>query len=86
MAVLLEPVMRVEVVAHQQHLDAIVADLLERRGWIGSTEERSGMHVVCAFVPLSELFGYTSYLRDVTRGRSSFTMKLDRYEPVDNVD
>ena len=53
MTVLLEPVMRVEVLVHPQHLDAIIADLVERRGWIGSTEERGGMHVVCAFVPLS---------------------------------
>ena len=54
MTVLLEPVMRVEVVVHPQHLDATVADLVERRGWIGSTEERGGMHVVCAFVPLAQ--------------------------------
>jgi translation elongation factor EF-G len=82
--VLLEPVMRVEVVVHRQDLDAIVADLVERRGWIGSAEERGGMHVVCAFVPLANLFGYMSYLRDATRGRGSFTMRLDRYEPVDD--
>ena len=85
MTVLLEPVMRVEVVVHQQHLEAIVADLVERPGWIGSTEERDGMHVVCAFVPLSGLFGYSSYLRDITRGRASVTMQFDRYEPVDEV-
>ena len=85
MTVLLEPVMRVEVVVHQQHLDAVVADLVERRGWIGSTEERGGMHVVCAFAPLSMLFGYTFYLREATRGRGSFTMLFDRYEPVDEV-
>jgi len=85
MTVLLEPVMRVEVVVHQQHLDAVVADLVDRRGWIGSAEERDGMHVVSAFVPLSRLFGYTSYLRDITRGRDSVTMQFDRYEPVDEV-
>lgn len=84
MTVLLEPVMRVEVVVHRQHLDATVADLVERRGWIGSTEERGEMCVVCAFVPLARLFGYTSYLRDATRGRGSFTMQLDRHEPVDH--
>ena len=83
MTVFLEPVMRVEVVVHRQHLDATVADLIERGGWIGSTEERGGMHVVCAFMPLAKLFGYAGYLRDATRGRGSFTMKLDRYEPVD---
>lgn len=85
MTVLLEPMMRVEVVVHRQHLDAIVADLVERRGWIGSTEERGGMHVVCAFAPLANLFGYFYYLRDATRGRGSFTMRFDRYEPVDEV-
>jgi translation elongation factor EF-G len=85
MTVLLEPVMRVEVVVHQQHLDAIVTDLVERQGWIGSTEARGGMHVVSAFVPLANLFGYASYLRDTTRGRASFTMRFDRYEPVDEV-
>jgi elongation factor G len=84
MTVLLEPVMRVEVVVHGQHLDATVADLVERHGWIGSTEERGGMHVVSAFVPLANLYGYASYLRDATRGRGSFTMQLDRYEPVDD--
>ncbi len=86
MTVLLEPVMRVEVVVHRQHLDATVADLVERRGWIGSTEERGGMHVVCAFVPLAKLSGYPSYLRDITRGRGSFTMQFDRYDPVDEVE
>jgi len=67
-----------------QHLDAIVTDLVERHGWIGSTEERGGMHVVSAFVPLANLLGYMYYLRDATHGRGSFTMKLDRYEPVDD--
>ena len=43
------------------------------------------MHVVCAFVPLANLFGYASYLRDTTRGRGSITMQFDRYEPVDEV-
>jgi elongation factor G len=42
------------------------------------------MHVVSAFVPLANLYGYASYLRDATRGRGSFTMQLDRYEPVDD--
>ena len=86
MTVLLEPVMRVEVVVHRQDLEAIVADLVDdRRGWIGSTEERGGMHVVSAFVPLANLFGYMYYLRDATRGRGSFTMRFDRYEPADEV-
>src|SRR5262245_17794040 len=86
MTVLLEPVMRVEAVVQPEHLDATVADLIGRRGWIGSTEERSGMSVVAAYVPLASLFGYATYLREATRGRGSFTMTFDRYDQVDNVE
>ena len=80
---LLEPVMCVEIMVPPDHLDAVVADISERRGRVRSTGEQGGMWRVTAHVPLAGLFGYAAYLRDRTRGRGTFTMQLDQYEPVD---
>ena len=83
MTFLLEPVMLVVVTVPRLFLDAVIADLGERRGRVRAIDEREGMQVVTAHVPLAELFGYAMFLRDCTRGRGTFTMALDRYEPVD---
>ncbi|WP_280423816.1 elongation factor G [Nocardia carnea] len=80
--VLLEPVMRAEVSTPGEHLGAVLADLNSRRGRIRSTTERSGSTMVEALVPLAETFGYIGALRSKTKGRASFAMVFDSYEPV----
>ncbi|WP_280402171.1 elongation factor G [Nocardia carnea] len=80
--VLLEPVMRAEVSTPGDYLGAVLADLNSRRGRIRSTTERSGSTVVEALVPLAETFGYIGVLRSKTKGRASFAMVFDSYEPV----
>jgi translation elongation factor EF-G len=83
MAVLLEPIMRVEVITPRVFLDAVIADLGQRRGRVTAIHERDGMQIVHSNVPLARLFGYGASLRDCARGRASFTMTLRGYEPVD---
>jgi len=81
--VLLEPVMKVEVVAPEQFTGAIIGDLTARRGQILGLEPHSkGMQSVRAIVPLAEMFGYATDLRSATEGRGTFTMEFDRYEPI----
>ncbi len=79
--VLLEPVMRVEVVVPKEHMGDVMGNLSSRRGQIQSQEDRGGTQIINARVPLSEMFGYATDLRSRTRGRGSLTMALDRYEP-----
>jgi elongation factor G len=79
--VLLEPIMRVEVVTPNEYTGAVNGDLHSRRGKIHSTEPRvGGAQVITAFVPLSEMFGYTTDLRSATQGRATSTMHFERYE------
>jgi elongation factor G len=80
--VLLEPVMRVEVVVPSEHLGDVIGDLSSRRGQIQSQEDRGGSRIVAARVPLSEMLGYASDLRSRTKGRGTWSMHFDRYEPV----
>jgi elongation factor G len=82
--VLLEPIMRLEVVVPKEHLAEVIANLLSRRGQIQSQEDRGGAHVVQARVPLSEMFGYASDLRSRSQGRATYSMRLDRYEQRDH--
>jgi elongation factor G len=79
--VLLEPIMRVEVVTPNDYTGAENGDLNSRRGRIESMEPRvGGAQVITAFVPLSEMFGYTTDLRSATQGRATSTMHFERYE------
>ena len=79
--VLLEPIMRVEVVTPNEYTGPVNGDLHSRRGKIQSTEPRvGGAQVITAFVPLSEMFGYTTDLRSATQGRATSTMHFERYE------
>jgi elongation factor G len=82
-AVLLEPVMQVEVVAPPEHLADVMEHLSSRRGQIQSREDRGSMHRIDARVPLAEMFGYATALRSRTRGRGTFTMQLAGYQPAD---
>lgn len=79
--VLLEPIMRVEVVTPEEYMGAVNGDLNRRRGQIEKMEPRPGnVQVVTAYVPLSEMFGYTTDLRSSTQGRATSTMHFERYD------
>ncbi|HKP72582.1 MAG TPA: elongation factor G [Pyrinomonadaceae bacterium] len=79
--VLLEPIMRIEVVTPEDYMGAVNGDLNRRRGQIEKMEPRTGgVQVITAFVPLSEMFGYTTDLRSSTQGRATSTMHFERYD------
>jgi elongation factor G len=78
--VLLEPVMRVEVVVPKDYIGDVMGDLASRRGRIQSQDERGGTQIVSARVPLSEMFGYATDLRSRTQGRATYSMHFDAYE------
>ena len=80
--VILEPIMKTEIITPENFFGQVISDLSSRRGKIEETSERVGMKVIDASVPLSEMFGYATGLRSLTEGRASFTMQFDRYEPV----
>jgi elongation factor G len=81
-AVLLEPVMDVEVVMPEEYMGAIVGDLNSRRGRIVSMEARGSSQVIRATVPLGQMFGYATEMRSMTQGRATYTMQFARYEEV----
>ena len=81
-AVLLEPIMKVEVVTPDDYFGDIMGNVTARRGTIVSTDDRAGAKVVDAEVPLSEMFGYATDLRSRTQGRGQFTMQFDHYAEV----
>ncbi len=80
--VLLEPVMRVEVVVPEEYMGSVNGDLISRRGRLEGTEIRGTTHLIKAMVPLSDMFGYATELRSRTQGRGSFTMHFGQYEEV----
>jgi elongation factor G len=80
--VLLEPVMRVEVVVPKDYMGDVMGNLASRRGHIQSQEDRGGTQIIAARVPLSEMFGYATDLRSRTQGRATYSMHFDRYEPA----
>jgi elongation factor G len=79
---LLEPVMRVEVVTPKDYYGPVTGDLAGRRGKITGEEVRGNAHVIQAFVPLANMFGYVNTLRGMSQGRATYTMHFDHYEPV----
>ena len=79
---LLEPVMAVEVTLPEDYLGAVTGSICQRRGRIDQMNEKAGMKIVSAYVPLSEMFGYSNTVRTLTQGRGSFTMIFDHYEAV----
>ncbi len=81
--ILLEPVMKLEVVVPEQYTGDVIGDLVARRGQIGGLELHSaGLQAVRATAPLAEMFGYATVLRSETQGRGTFTMEFEHYEPV----
>ncbi|MCP9953007.1 MULTISPECIES: elongation factor G [Actinomadura] len=79
---LLEPMMSVEVTTPEDNMGDVIGDLNSRRGQVQSMDERHGMRVIKALVPLSEMFGYVGDLRSKTQGRAVFTMQFDSYAEV----
>jgi len=80
--VLLEPIMKVEVVAPEEYMGDIIGDITSRRGRVEGMNARGNAQVVNAFVPLAEMFGYATALRSNTQGRGTYTMVFDHYEEV----
>ena len=78
-AVLLEPIMSVEIVTPEENMGDVVGDLNRRRGIILGMEESVSGKVVNAEVPLAEMFGYATDLRSATQGRATFTMEFEKY-------
>ena len=81
-AVILEPVMRIEVITPSQFLGDVIGDLNSRRALVQNTETRSDIQVVDAFIPLAETFQYATRLRSLTTGRAGFSMEIDHYARV----
>lgn len=79
---ILEPMMKVEVEVPEQYMGDVIGDLNRRRGQVNSMGDRGGVKVVNSFVPLSEMFGYSTDLRSATQGRASYSMEFDHYEEV----
>ncbi len=80
--VLLEPMMRVEVVTPEEYMGDIIGDLNSRRGNVNSMDSRGIARVVTAMVPLANMFGYVNTLRSMSQGRAQYTMHFDHYEKV----
>ena len=83
-AVLLEPIMAVEVVTPEENMGDVVGDLNRRRGLIGGMDENAMGKVITAEVPLAEMFGYATDLRSATQGRATYTMEFARYSEAPN--
>jgi elongation factor G len=81
-AVLLEPIMKVEVVTPEEYTGSVIGDLNSRRGQIQGQDMRGNANVVNAMVPLANMFGYVNNLRSMSQGRATFTMQFDHYEQV----
>jgi elongation factor G len=82
--IILEPLMKTEVITPEEWMGDVIGDLNSRRGRITGMDERSGMKIVSANVPLAEMFGYANDLRSRTQGRATYTMEFSHYEPVPN--
>ncbi|WP_456451622.1 elongation factor G [Hydrogenimonas sp.] len=80
--IILEPIMKVEVEVPEEYMGDVIGDLNRRRGQINSMEDRHGNKIVNAFVPLAEMFGYSTDLRSATQGRGTYAMEFDHYEEV----
>ena len=81
-AVLLEPIMKVEITMPEEYLGDVIRDVTARRGKVEGMDELGGGRLVKAFVPLSEMFGYSTDLRSKTQGRGNYSMFFERYEQV----
>ena len=81
---ILEPIMKTEVITPEDWMGDVIGDINSRRGQVKGMEDRNGLKVVAADVPLSEMFGYANDLRSRTQGRANYTMEFSHYEQVPN--
>ncbi|MFC6175551.1 elongation factor G [Companilactobacillus huachuanensis] len=81
-AVILEPIMKVEIVTPEEYLGDVMGQVTARRGRVEGMEARGNAQLINSFVPLAEMFGYATTLRSATQGRGTFTMTMDHYEKV----
>ena len=77
--VLLEPIMKIEILTPEEYMGDVIGDLNKRRGQLDGMDSRAGAQVIKARVPLSEMFGYVTQLRTLSSGRASSTMEFDHY-------
>ena len=82
--ILLEPTMKVEITTPDEYLGDVMGDVSSRRGKIDGMNPKNGVHVLDAFIPLAEMFGYATDLRSKTQGRATYSMQFDHYEQVPN--
>ncbi|ACB83790.1 elongation factor G [Natranaerobius thermophilus] len=80
--VILEPIMKVEIVVPEEYMGDVMGDVNSRRGRIEGMEERSGSRLIRSYVPLAEMFGYATQLRSTTQGRGTYTMEFSHYDEV----
>jgi len=80
--VILEPMMKVEVEVPEDYMGDVIGDISKRRGQVGGMNDRHGSKVIDSFVPLSEMFGYSTDLRSMTQGRGTYAMEFHHYEEV----
>ena len=81
-AIILEPIMRVEVTTPEDYMGDVIGDINSRRGRIEGMDDVGGGKIIRAFVPLAEMFGYSTDLRSRTQGRGNYSMFFNSYEPV----
>jgi elongation factor G len=80
--IILEPMMKVEVETPEDYMGDVIGDIAKRRGQVSGMDERAGSKIIDAFVPLSEMFGYSTDLRSMSQGRATYAMEFDHYEEV----
>ena len=80
--VILEPIMKVEIEVPEEYMGDVIGDINRRRGQVNSMEDQHGVKKIIAFVPLAEMFGYSTDLRSMTQGRGTYSMVFDHYEEV----
>lgn len=81
-AVLLEPIMKVEITVPEEYMGDVIGDVNSRRGRMEGMDSRNGAQIIRAFIPLSEMFGYATALRSRTQGRGTYAMEFDHYDDV----
>ncbi|KAF7383806.1 hypothetical protein HZH68_014563 [Vespula germanica] len=84
-SIILEPIMNVEIVTMNEYSSSVLADLSQRRCEIQNVDTRGGNKVITAFVPLSNLLGYSTSLRSITSGNSTFTVEFSHYKAMESI-
>ena len=78
----LEPIMKVEIETPEDYMGDVIGDVNKRRGQVNSMDERAGVKLITAMIPLSEMFGYSTDLRSMSQGRATYAMLFDNYSEV----